>query len=148
MRKNKEQRFVIRIIDVNLNRSREGLRVCEDIARFYLNSQNITKNLKNLRHRISRTIALLPFESKNLFRDRDIESDVGKRIRLDNFHKRKLLDIFFSNIQRTKESLRVLEECSKLFDQGISEIFRALRFKTYGIEKEIVQRLFSLRSSG
>lgn len=146
MKENKAKGFIIRIVDANLNRSREGLRVCEDIARFYLNNRKTIKGLKDLRHKISKAIGLFPFEIKDLFRDRDIESDIGKRIKPEIADERTIRTIFFANIQRTKESLRVLEECSKLFDYKISEVFRKLRFKAYEIEKETVKKLFSLCS--
>ena len=47
------RREISRIIDANLNRSREGLRVCEDIARFAMNSGKISRELKTVRHAIS-----------------------------------------------------------------------------------------------
>ena len=43
---------LLRILDANSNRSREGLRVCEEVARFVLNSHPLTKDLKRLRHAI------------------------------------------------------------------------------------------------
>ena len=41
---------LLRIIDANLNRAREGLRVCEDIARFSLQNKGAAKTLKTIRH--------------------------------------------------------------------------------------------------
>jgi len=35
-----------RIIDANLNRVKEGLRVCEEITRFILDNHKFTLNLK------------------------------------------------------------------------------------------------------
>ena len=48
---------IYRVIDVNLNRSREGLRVCEEVARFILNNKSITARFKALRHDIQRIIS-------------------------------------------------------------------------------------------
>ena len=42
-----------RIIDANLNRSREGLRVCEEVARFHLSSPQLTRELKSVRHAVN-----------------------------------------------------------------------------------------------
>ncbi|MCX5667705.1 MAG: hypothetical protein NTY34_05295 [Candidatus Omnitrophica bacterium] len=50
-------------------------------------------------------------------------------------------DIFSANIERTKESLRVLEEFFKLFDKGSSARFTKLRFKVYEIEKKALSHL-------
>ncbi len=41
---------MLRLIDVNLNRISEGLRILEDVARFLLNDANISEQLKSLRH--------------------------------------------------------------------------------------------------
>jgi len=43
-------------------------------------------------------------------------------------------------MERVKESLRVLEEFSKLIDGGISDRFKRLRFRAYGAEKRLVSR--------
>ncbi len=48
-----------------------------------------------------------------------------------------IADIFMSNVERVKESLRVLEECFKLIDEKISRGYRKLRFDTYAVEKRM-----------
>ena len=40
----------LRIIDANLNRLREGIRVVEDICRYYKNSKELSSKLKSPRH--------------------------------------------------------------------------------------------------
>ena len=40
----------LRIVDANLNRLREGIRVVEDILRYGFNHKNFASILKNLRH--------------------------------------------------------------------------------------------------
>lgn len=44
----------LRLIDANLNRLREGIRVAEDIFRYIYNNKEISTKLKSLRH-IART---------------------------------------------------------------------------------------------
>jgi hypothetical protein len=39
-----------RVIDANLNRLREGIRVVEDIYRYILDDKDIASRLKNIRH--------------------------------------------------------------------------------------------------
>ena len=46
-------------------------------------------------------------------------------------------DLQTANIKRAQESARVLEECFKLIDVKISEIFKTMRYELYEIEKEI-----------
>lgn len=132
---------ILRVIDANLNRSREGLRVCEDVARFVVNSPAMTKELKDLRHGIRDVLAKAPFTRTALFRCRDSEADIGRDSRLASEMKRcNAADIFIANIQRVKESLRVLEEFFKLIDVRSSSKISRLRFKTYDIEKKAFKR--------
>ena len=131
---------LLRIIDANLNRSREGLRVCEEIARFILEDKELTEELKELRHRISRSVKKFPAMPKKLLECRESQSDVGKK--LANKNKRNnYSDVFYANIQRVKESLRVLEEFSKILDESLGNNFARLRFQVYYLEKKIIARL-------
>lgn len=139
---------ILRIVDANFNRSREGLRVCEDIARFIMNSPALTKELKALRHGISGIIRSSPGMAGVLLESRDSAGDCGRMPDPEiEVPRRKASDIFTANIERVKESIRVLEEFSKLADTGLSAKFSRLRFKAYAIEKKAVKRLASLRHS-
>jgi len=139
---------ICRIIDANLNRSREGLRVCEDVARFILNSSALTNELKSVRHSISAIIKYLPHSFARLLESRNSEEDVGRVSRCaSEMARRSAADIFFANIERVKESLRVLEEFFKLIDKKTSSKFSRLRFKAYDIEKKALGRILSLRST-
>lgn len=132
---------LLQIIDANLNRAREGLRVCEDIARFGLENKRATKTLKAIRHGATNLI----IKSKKmtlsrLLHERDTSSDKTKFIDFAPRSRADISDIFMSNIERVKESLRVLEECFKIIDGRISRGYRKLRFNTYDIEKDIVRK--------
>jgi len=52
--KKKDDKLIWRIIDVNLNRSREGLRIIEEFARFGLEDSSLSKEIKNIRHEIKK----------------------------------------------------------------------------------------------
>jgi len=133
---------VLRIIDANFNRSREGLRVCEDITRFALNSRALAGDLKSVRHRISGMAKLKSDDGGALYEARNSREDVGRCSGFPAEMKRAgLADIFAANIERVKESLRVLEELFKIIDKKISIKFAALRFRVYEIEKDAVKRL-------
>ncbi len=128
---------LFRIIDANFNRSREGLRVCEEVTRFMWNSPALTKDLKSVRHGITDILKNAPASSKILFATRDVRSDVGREERRKSEMRRlDYSDIFGANIERAKESLRVLEEFFKLIDKNASAKFTKLRFKVYEIEKK------------
>lgn len=132
----------MRILDANFNRSREGLRVCEDISRFILNSPSITKELKLLRHDISEIAKATSAQSKISLESRNSKDDVGRASKAYSEMKRRgVNDIFAANMERVKESLRVLEEFFKLINSNRSARFSELRFKAYDLEKKAVKRL-------
>ena len=131
---------LLRIIDANLNRSSEGLRVCEEIVRFVIEDARLTLEFKNLRHRISQSIKKFPGSYKVLLESRDSKADVGKRV-LNISRRKNYKGTFLANIQRAKESLRVLEEFSKIFNRSLGSNFARLRFKVYELEKKTVARL-------
>ncbi|MEW6101805.1 MAG: thiamine-phosphate pyrophosphorylase [Candidatus Omnitrophota bacterium] len=145
MRNSKEFKNIRRIIDANINRIKEGLRVCEEITRFLLESKSLTAEFKALRHRIDSVIKKIP-DNCSLIKERRSCQDVGKDIRANELKRKGAKDIFFANIQRVKESLRVMEEFSKLFNTRIALDFKNLRYYAYEIEKKAAQRLASLRN--
>ena len=135
-----------RIIDANLNRSREGLRVCEEIVRFGLSSPQLTKELKSVRHAVSLIAKAHYKRIGSLSSARDSSNDVGRVSKTPSEMRRSGLgDIFTANAQRAKESLRVLEEFYKIFDRKISARFSRLRFKVYEIERKAFGRIEAVR---
>ncbi len=135
------KRETLRVIDANFNRSREGLRVCEDTARFILNSPTLTRDLKYIRHGVTLVMRKMPIEFKALIDARNVSADIGKGSRkATEMTRRGHMDIFMANIERVKEALRTLEEFFKLIDQDSSARLSRLRFKTYDIEKKAFKR--------
>ena len=135
---------IYRIIDVNLNRSREGLRVCEDIARFLINSPALTSQFKSARHRLTTLAGRFPNASQCLLKARNSQQDIGKYLFSANRRKPKktaIREIFLANIRRSQEATRVLEEFSKIIDKDIASNFSKLRFKLYTLEKKILLKL-------
>lgn len=135
---------VNRIIDANINRAKEGLRVCEEISRFLLNSRNLTKEFKEIRHKIDGILKQI-FAQEYLLRARKSLQDVGMNIYANELKRKDVRDIFFANIQRIKESIRVLEEFSKLQKKGIAVKLKRLRYDIYEIEKKAAKRISALR---
>jgi thiamine-phosphate pyrophosphorylase len=132
---------VYRIIDANLNRVMEGMRVCEDIIRFTSDNEKLTYKLKTLRHEIFDSIKDLRMQYLDeLVSSRDL-NDVGIKSIKSETVRENLVDLFLANTQRGKESLRVLEEVLKLFNQELSQSFKKFRFKLYEIEKTAVKEL-------
>jgi thiamine-phosphate pyrophosphorylase len=143
---------IYRIIDANFNRSQEGLRVCEEITRFILESKPLTGSIKSVRHSIAGLKQDIVSKygkgsaEKLLHGPRNSISDVGRGLRITNEAKRSgYADVFYANIERVKESLRVLEEFSKLIDARIAASFLDLRFTVYDVEKKAFSKIKSLR---
>jgi thiamine-phosphate pyrophosphorylase len=137
-------KIINRIIDANINRTKEGLRVCEEIARFLLNSPTLTSGFKKIRHKLDSAFRRLPKKIK-LIEERDSLKDVGKNIYINELKRRDFKDIFFANIARVKESIRVLEEFSKLKNKGLAVEFKDIRYRVYEIEKKTAKKLSALR---
>lgn len=133
----KDFKKINRIIDANINRAKEGLRVCEEIARFILNNRSLVFGFRRLRHKLDTIIKTLP-QSKVLIKERESLKDVGKDIHTYELRRKDINEIFFANIQRVKESIRVLEEFSKLINKDIPLRFKKIRYAVYEIEKEML----------
>ncbi len=135
-------RQTLRIIDANLNRIGEGLRLLEDTARLLLNDAVLTQQLKAIRHEI--LTKDLP-ANKQLLQSRDSEGDVGIDIEAPGDEKgRELLLTVVANSRRVQESLRVLEELAKVPGTPLkldTEKFKQARFKLYTIEQTLLARL-------
>ena len=133
---------VLRIIDANLNRLAEGLRILEEAARMALDDVELTQDLKTMRHDLIRNDVTLNIE---LIQSRDSEGDVGSDLEVTGEEKQKDFPlIIIANSRRAQESLRVLEEMAKLpeiaskLDSGK---YKKARFELYTIEKKLISRL-------
>jgi len=132
---------IYRIIDANLNRVSEGLRVIEDGVRFVLNESQLTQKIRELRHSVRKITRKIPeFDSEKLISCRDTVKDVGA-----NFEERGregFKDLIRANFRRVEEGERSLEEFSKLLPIHSAEMeFKKIRFQTYSLEKEVEMRL-------
>ncbi len=126
---------IYRIIDANINRANEGIRVTEEYFRFIIENIDIQKSLKNCRH-ILNDIVVKFFDKKRLFESRNSTDDIGASYSTDSEMKRPYAkSIAEANIKRSQEALRCLEEYSKRIIPEASEQFKNIRFELYGIEK-------------
>jgi thiamine-phosphate pyrophosphorylase len=132
---------VLRVIDANANRLTEGLRVCEDVARFILSNKTATRRFKSLRHRAFLAVKQLGADRKLLAKFRNSEGDIGKKTLESEGRRSTIADIFKANIKRCEESMRVLEEFSKLSGAGRANKFKKMRFELYSLEKDVIERL-------
>lgn len=123
----------LRLIDANLNRLREGIRVVEDIFRYVYNNKEIASKLKTLRHKSRISIY------NELLDSRDIKNDVLKKSTSSEQNRDNLHSILIANFKRAQESSRVLEEFTKLESIETSEIFKYIRYELYDLEKALIK---------
>lgn len=132
---------VLRLIDANLNRAKEGLRVCEDVTRFVYDHKALTRQFKKLRHECSYALSKFPAPYRDLVRARESQNDVGKDSFLPGKKRPNWPDLLVSNLKRAEEALRVLEETSKVISPGTARQFQKLRFQLYELEKKTFKQL-------
>ena len=118
----------LRLIDANLNRLREGIRVVEDIFRYIYNDKQTALKLKELRHlsRLENYIELLE--------TRDVKNDVLRSSIKSEQNRSDLYSILIANFKRAQESSRDLEEFTKLTSIKDSENFKYIRYELYNLE--------------
>ena len=117
------------MIDANLNRLKEGIRVIEDIARYLQNDKTLASRLKTLRHQ-SRIDALT-----DLLASRDSVNDVLRPTVESEMRRDTVESILTANYKRAQESSRVLEEVYKIVNPALSENFKQIRYELYTLEK-------------
>jgi thiamine-phosphate pyrophosphorylase len=121
---------LLRVIDANLNRLKEGIRVIEDIARYVHNDKELASKLKSLRHQCR----IEPLEA--LLSSRDSVNDVLRPTMKSEMNRTDLRSIVIANYKRGEESSRVLEELYKIVEPNLSEQFKHIRYELYTLEKE------------
>jgi thiamine-phosphate pyrophosphorylase len=129
-----ERLAALRIIDANLNRATEGLRVVEDHCRFALNDAHLSERAKRLRHDLATALAAI--DARELAAARQTETDVGTAISTPQEQSRQsLADIAAASWQRVQQSLRVIEEHLKLLAPAAAAEVEALRYQSYTLAK-------------
>lgn len=125
-------------IDANINRSLEGIRVCEDIFRFVIRNGGLSIKFKEIRHQIVDAAKLFSYSS--LLHGRDVENDSQKYIDSSGEKIRSsLYDLAKSNLHRAMEAMRSLEEFYKFLHPGMDENpFQKIRFLVYSLDKEMI----------
>lgn len=123
-----------RLIDANLNRLREGLRVLEDIQRYLFDDEKSARRFKDLRHALQKA-----YDPARLIH-RDIQGDVLKKSTQSEMQRTDINDLMIANFSRAQESARVLEESFKIEDQALSSLFKNVRYELYALEKDLLGR--------
>lgn len=125
----------LRLVDANLNRLREGVRVVEDICRFIYDNFELTQALKNIRHSIKSSLLLEALSNRNIIGDCSRNTISSEAMRKD------IKSILIANFKRAEESARVLEEILKLYDISEAEKLKQIRYALYDVEKRLFQEM-------
>ena len=137
-------REILRILDANFNRAREALRVAEDCGRFALNDPAVTAMAKNLRSDLKELLETMPADE--MITARDTPGDIGTEITSPSEPVRKdLRDVVTAACKRLTESLRTIEEYSKIVTPGQTLMIERMRYDAYTLEQRLVGRLLMTR---
>lgn len=129
----------LRIIDVNVNRAREALRVIEDHARFVRDDADSAGAVKAARHELRTLIDALGPDA--LLAARDIISDVGRDLKTPTELARASTDdVARAAFARLTEAARVLGEYGKLLSPQVAAAAESLRYRAYELEQRVVLR--------
>ena len=122
-----------RILDANLDRSREGLRVIEEWCRFGLENSSLAAQCKHLRQELGAW-------HKDEYRlARNTLTDVGTTLTHAQEEQRQDIHAVLSaNLARVQEALRVLEEYSKIDNPAMSLAIKQMRYQVYVIESALI----------
>jgi len=133
---------MLRILDANLNRASEGLRLLEDISRFVLDDAVLSEQLKSLRHDLLPTDPLL---QEKLIGARRSDEDTGAFLDIPGEGERAdNLSLVNANCRRVQQSLRVLEETLKTPGHDLAldwRKYKRARFTIYEIQKTLASTL-------
>jgi thiamine-phosphate pyrophosphorylase len=122
-----------RILDANLDRAREGLRIIEEWCRFALNNSEWAEECKNMRQELA------SWHSPELRAARDTIGDVGTELsHLGEETRQDIKQLLQANVCRVEEALRVLEEYGKLYNQEMAKACKQMRYRVYTIENGLL----------
>ena len=136
MKKNNYQKDDLRIaqiIDANLDRAREGIRVLEDWARYGLGRVDIVKKLKDFRQILGGLHLDVYKKARNYTKDK-----CNGLTHPEQFKRLSTENIISSNSSRVQEALRVLEEFSRNNNLELSQAASSIRYEIYNLEIELI----------
>ena len=163
---NSDRSSVFRILDAAINRAGEGMRVVEDYVRMVVEDEHLSRQLKQLRHDLTQSVASI--EPQSRIAARDTIGDVGCQIETESEYQRGSTSdggtqtkggsggeggasnpasgLVQANLARAQQALRTIEEFSKTIDPEIAKRVEQLRYRTYTVEKAVLTTVVSLKN--
>ena len=124
---------IYQIIDANLDRAREGLRVLEDWARFGLGKNDYVVKIKNFRQILGKNHLEIYKQTRNY-----VEDQSKGLTHLEQLNRKNPVQIISSNASRVQEALRVVEEFSRIHNHELSKIVSEIRYEIYTLEIDLL----------
>ncbi|RAM48374.1 MAG: thiamine phosphate synthase [Hapalosiphonaceae cyanobacterium JJU2] len=124
---------ICRILDANLDRAREGLRIIEEWCRFGLNNSQLTGECKRMRQELA------TWHTADLRAARDTPGDPGTELTHSQEEQRaSIKSLLQANFCRVEEAMRVLEEYGKLYHPNMGKAFKQMRYRVYTLESNLM----------
>ena len=128
-----QDQAIDRILDANLDRAREGVRIIEEWCRFGLNNSQLANQCKQLRQDLAR------WHTRQLREARDTPGDPGTTLSHPQEEERSSIEsLLQANLCRVQEALRVLEEYGKLCQPEMGSAFKQMRYEVYTLESNLL----------
>lgn len=124
---------MLRLLDANLDRAREGLRVAEDWARFGLNRRDLVEPLKDLRQQLGR--CHLPEYRQARHTASDGAAGLAHPAQAERLNPQAVVT---ANCARAQEALRVLEEFGRASNPDLAAIAETCRYRLYDLETQLL----------
>jgi thiamine-phosphate pyrophosphorylase len=125
---------VARLIDANLDRAREGLRVLEDWCRFALQRPDLVARCKDLRQRLGRH----HHDHWKLARHTATDPAAGMS-HPAQAERLQPSQVLAANAGRVQEALRVLEEFGRFPDPLLAREAALIRYRLYDLEVDLLR---------
>lgn len=127
------QQVVYRILDANLDRAREGLRIIEEWCRFGLNNAQLAGECKKERQELAN------LHTPELRAARNTPGDPGTDLTHPQEEQRaSIKSLLQANFCRVEEALRVLEEYAKLYNPNMGKACKQMRYRIYTLESNLM----------
>jgi thiamine-phosphate pyrophosphorylase len=129
-----ERLAALRVIDAAANRAGEALRVIEDYLRFVLDDRHLTSHCKQVRHDLTAALEIFPRGERHAARE--TQADVGTGVTLPAEQTRDSAPaVLHANFSRLEQSLRSLEEFSKILSPDTAAVVEQLRYRAYTLQR-------------